>query len=68
MISADELCKAMALVYDSLKFALEPSGVAVIAALESNQYKLKHQRVAGILCGSNIDQTSWAQLALRGRK
>ena len=68
VISDDELCRAMALVYDSLKFALEPSGVAVIAALESNQYKLKHQRVAGILCGSNIDQTSWAQLALRGRK
>ena len=68
VISDDELCRAMALVYDSLKFGLEPSGVAVIAALANNQYNFKNQRVAGILCGSNIDQTSWAQLALRGRK
>ena len=68
LVTDDEICQAMVRVYDGLKFALEPAGVAVIAALESGRCTLKNQRVAAILCGSNIDESSWLKLALRGRK
>jgi len=68
LVTDDEMCQAMARVYDGLRFALEPAGVAVIAAVESGQYALKNHRVAAILCGSNIDEESWLKFALRGRK
>ena len=68
LVTDDEICQAMVRVYDGLRFALEPAGVAVIAALESGRCTLKNQRVAAILCGSNIDESSWLKFALRGRK
>jgi len=68
LVEDDEMCQAMARVYDGLKFALEPAGAAVIAALTGPlQGALKGKRVAAILCGSNIDESSWLELVLRGR-
>lgn len=68
LVEDDEMCQAMARVYDGLKFALEPAGAAVIAALTGPlQGTLKGKRVAAILCGSNIDESSWLELVLRGR-
>jgi len=59
----------MARVYDGLKFALEPAGAAVIAALAGPlQDALKGKRVAAILCGSNIDESNWMELVLRGQQ
>ena len=68
LVEDDEMCQAMARVYDGLKFALEPAGAAVIAALTGPlQGTLKGKRVVAILCGSNIDESSWLELVLRGR-
>ena len=68
LVEDDEMCQAMARVYDGLKFALEPAGAAVIAALTGPlQGALKGKRVAAILCSSNIDESSWLELVLRGR-
>jgi threonine synthase len=33
LVTDDQMCQAMARVYDELKFTLEPAGAAVIAAL-----------------------------------
>jgi threonine dehydratase len=68
IVTDEEMCRAMARVYDELKFALEPAGVAVIAALEGSlQKRLKNQRVAAILCGSNIDESAWLKFVKKGR-
>ena len=68
LVTDDQMCQAMARVYDGLKFALEPAGVAVIAALAGPlQGTLKGKRIAAILCGSNIDESNWMEFLLRGR-
>ena len=67
LVEDDEMCQAMARVYDGLKFALEPAGAAVIAALTGPlQGTLKGKRVAAVLCGSNIDDFNWLELLLCG--
>jgi threonine dehydratase len=69
LVEENELCQAMARVYDGLKFALEPAGAAVIAALEGPlRGTLKGKRVAAILCGSNIDESNWMGVLQRGRQ
>ena len=69
LVNDDEMCDAMALIYDNLKFALEPAGAAVVAALNGPlNGKLKGKKVAAILCGSNIDEQAWATLLARGRQ
>ena len=69
LVTDDQMCQAMARVYDGLKFALEPAGAAVIAALAGPlQDALKGKRVAAILCGSNIDESNWMELVLRGQQ
>ena len=69
LVEEDELCQAMARVYDGLKFALEPAGVAVVAALTGAlQGTLKGKRVAALFCGSNIDESNWISLLQRGRQ
>jgi threonine dehydratase len=57
----------MAVAFDGLKFTLEAAGAAVLAALAGPlKDQLTGQRVAAILCGSNIDETSWLNLVERG--
>ena len=62
------LCQSMAVAFDSLKFTLEAAGAAVLAALAGpRKGQLTGQRVAAILCGSNIDEATWLDLVERGR-
>ena len=68
LVDDDALCQAMALIYDTFRFALEPAGVSVIAALTGPLAdSLRDQRIAALLCGSNIDEPSWCNLVQRGR-
>ncbi len=69
LVKDDEMCDAMAFVYDNLKFALEPAGAAVVAAINGPLCgQLIGKKVAAILCGSNIDEQAWATLLARGRQ
>ena len=68
LVDDQALCRAMALVYATFRFALEPAGVAVIAALVGPLASAcKGRRIAAVLCGSNIDESLWYQFVRRGR-
>ena len=68
LVNDDALCQAMALIYDTFRFALEPAGVSVIAALTGPLTgSLRGQRITALLCGSNIDESTWCDLVQRGR-
>lgn len=55
-VEDDELRRAMALIFRSLKFAVEPACAAVVAALTGPlRLALAGKRVGLIFCGSNID-------------
>ena len=61
------ICRAMAMAFDGLKFALEPAGAASLAALAGPLWgRWPGGRVCALLCGSNIDTASFADLAQRG--
>ncbi len=67
LVDDDALCQSMAVAFDGLKFTLEAAGAAVLAALAGPlKDQLTGKRVAAILCGSNIDETSWLNLVERG--
>ena len=67
LVDDDALCQSMAVAFDGLKFTLEAAGAAVLAALAGPlKDQLTGQQVAAILCGSNIDETSWLNLVERG--
>jgi threonine dehydratase len=69
LVDDDALCQSMALAFDGLKFTLEAAGAAVLAALAGPlKDQLTGKRVAALLCGSNIDETSWLNLVERGRR
>ena len=69
LVDDDALCQSMAVAFDGLKFTLEAAGAAVLAALAGPlKDQLTGQQVAAILCGSNIDETSWLNLVERGRR
>lgn len=55
-ISDDDMRRAMRLIFDELKFAVEPACAAATAALLGPlRDRLAGKRVGVILCGSNID-------------
>lgn len=56
--------RAMGLLFDGMKLAVEPAAAAATAALCGPlRERLAGQRVAVIVCGSNIDLASFARLA-----
>ncbi len=67
LVSDDELCAAMALMYRELKMAPEPAGAASAAALIGPlRQRLAGRRVGIIACGGNIDVQKFAELVERG--
>ncbi|HEY1426998.1 MAG TPA: pyridoxal-phosphate dependent enzyme, partial [Caulobacteraceae bacterium] len=62
MISDDELRRAMKLLFDEMKLAVEPAGAASTAALIGPLRGRFHgKRVGVIACGANIDITAFAR-------
>ena len=62
-VSDADLRRAMALLFDDVKLAVEPAGAAATAALCGPlRRKLAGKRVGVILCGSNIDRASFNAL------
>ena len=63
LVSDDELRDAMRLTLREIKLAVEPAGASAMAALIGPlREKLRGRRVGLIVCGSNIDAASYAQL------
>ena len=62
LVSDDELRQAMLRLYRGTKLAVEPAGAATTAALVGPlREKLRGQRIALIICGSNLDVPTFAQ-------
>ena len=60
LVDDDTLRLGMAWAFEELKFALEPAGAATLAALVGPLAgELRGQRVAAVLCGSNIDAATF---------
>jgi threonine dehydratase len=67
LVDDDALRAAMAWAFEELKFALEPAGAAVLAALLGPLAgRLQGRRVAAVLCGSNVDFGRYARELERG--
>ena len=62
-VTEEQLATVMRLMFTDLKLAVEPACAAAMAGLlyPLNE-RLANQRVALILCGSNIDQTTFQRL------
>ena len=69
LLTDDEMLKAMALLYDALKIAVEPAGAASTAALIGPlRDRLAGKRVGLIACGSNIGEAKFAGYVAKGRE
>ncbi|MFN8486983.1 MAG: threonine/serine dehydratase [Caldilineaceae bacterium] len=67
LISDDQMRRAMALLFRSLKLAVEPAAAAATAALCGPlQARLRDKRVGVIVCGANIDINTFAQQVVAG--
>ncbi|HEX9448940.1 MAG TPA: pyridoxal-phosphate dependent enzyme, partial [Dongiaceae bacterium] len=54
MVSEEDLRRAMQLVYRHLDLAIEPAGIAGLAAIQSHPRLFQGKSVATILCGANL--------------
>ncbi len=67
LVSDDELCRAMAVIFEDLKLVVEPAGAATMAALLGPlKEELQGKRIGIIACGSNIDLAAFFQYVERG--
>ncbi|MCA8978190.1 MAG: threonine/serine dehydratase [Planctomycetes bacterium] len=67
LVSDDEICRAMALLFADAKLAVEPAGAATTAALLQCREELAGKKVGVIVCGSNVDPETFAGCLQRGR-
>lgn len=67
LVSDDELCRAMALLFADGKLAVEPAGAAATAAMLQLRERLAGQRIGLIVCGANVDPDTFASCLQRGR-
>jgi threonine dehydratase len=62
MITDDEMRRAMGLLFEGVKLAVEPAGAAATAALWGPlRDDLKDKRVGVIVCGANIDTATFCR-------
>jgi threonine dehydratase len=53
-VSEDDLRRSMRLIYQHLDLAIEPAGIAGMAAIQANPERFAGKRVSTILCGRNL--------------
>lgn len=69
LVSDDELRRAMLLLFQGAKLAVEPAGAAATAALCGPlRSRLRGKRVGIIVCGTNIDATSFSEHILAAER
>jgi threo-3-hydroxy-L-aspartate ammonia-lyase len=62
VVSDDEICAAMVLVFERLKMVIEPSGASALAALLSGRCPTAGLRVGVVISGGNISAARFAEL------
>ncbi|MFN5825274.1 MAG: threonine/serine dehydratase [Sphingomonadales bacterium] len=66
MVDDDAICRAMLLMFNDLKLAVEPAAAVTTAAMiEPLKDQLRGKRVGMVVCGTNIDPTSHAKFLQR---
>jgi threonine dehydratase len=69
LVTDEDLCRAMALLFHEMKLAVEPAGAAATAALCGPlRERLSGKRVGIIVCGTNIDRESFCRLISNGEQ
>jgi threonine dehydratase len=67
LLEDDEIRRGMALLFRSMKLAVEPAGAAATAALCGPlRQRLRGKRVGVLICGSNIDLSTFQREAAIG--
>lgn len=67
LVDDDAICRAMALLFGEMKLAVEPAGATATAALCGPlRDRLRGRRVGVIVCGANIDVSTFAEYVQRG--
>ena len=67
LVDDDELCRALTLIFQGAKLAVEPAGAATTAGLIGPlREKLAGKHVGLIVCGSNIDTETYSKYLARG--
>lgn len=67
LVDDDELCRALALLFQGAKLAVEPAGAATTAGLIGPlRERLAGKHVGLIVCGSNIDPETYTEYLARG--
>jgi threonine dehydratase len=67
LVDDDDLCRALALVFQGAKLAVEPAGAATTAGLIGPlRDRLAGKHVGLIVCGSNIDPVTYSKYLARG--
>lgn len=66
LVSDQEMCEAMLLLFSELKLVVEPAGAASTAALKKIHKSLPMGRVGLMICGANIDPDSYTAYLTRG--
>lgn len=66
MVDDDAICRAMWLLFADAKLAVEPAGAATAAAMLQLRDRLAGARVGLIVCGANVDHTTFATCLERG--
>lgn len=66
IVDDDTICRAMLLMFNDLKLAVEPAAAVATAAITGPlRHQLKGKRVGMVVCGTNIDATNHAKFLQR---
>jgi threonine dehydratase len=69
LIDDAAMCRAMRLLFDEMKLAVEPAGAAATAAMIGPlREKVRGKRAVAIVCGANIDLEKFSEYSARGEK
>lgn len=67
-VDDDQICAGVTLYQEEAKLAVEPAaGAALAGVLGPLRQRLQGKRVGILVCGANIDATSYSEILLRGR-
>ena len=68
-VSDEEICAGLVILQEDAKLAVEPAaGAAIAAAFGPLRKRVSGQRVGIIICGANIDCSTYKELLARGQQ
>jgi threonine dehydratase len=68
-VTDDQLCEGMYRLFVDQKLAVEPAGAAALAAIAGPlRDKVQGKKVGVVVCGANIDASSFCKFLMRGRE